>query len=251
MGRYVMENKHGFSEGQVVEVGGLDWAIIETNATCVRCITANHLEGQERAFDKDGRTDYSISSLRDWLEGEFFEKLLSAGVPEEMFCEFGINLMAEDGTDFGGIISRIGLLTCDQYRELRGNIPKVDDYWWTATADSMKSEYVKAIQEEERIVNDKPEDSEVGVRPVCVFDSETLRKLVEGRKMCSFCEKVEILRKWEYEEKETKVILSAALVEEMLVDRRRRGTIFFKNEGVGFPLRFCPECGKKLEDINK
>lgn len=245
MGRYVMENRHGFREGQIVRVGGLDWAIIETAATCVKCITADCLEGQDRAFDKDGRTDYSISSLCAWLDGEFFEKLLSSGMPEEMFCEFGIDLMAEDGgTEYAGIIARVGLITCDQYRELRGNIPKSDRYWWTATADSMKSEYVKVIQEEERIVNDIPDDSDVGVRPVCVFDSETLQKLMEGRKMCSFCEKTEIIRK--YRSPDYKTVLSVAIVDDIGLDGNNRGrTTHYKAKGNGFPLRFCPECGKK------
>lgn len=150
----------------------------------------------------------------------------------------------------GGIISRVGLITCDQYRELRGNIPEIDRLWWTATADSGKSEYIKIIQPNGRIINDISIDSDVGVRPVCVFDSAKLEKLLEGRKMCSFCEEMEILR--ECRRDEYKIVTSVAIVDDYLTNGKSRGrTIHYKIKGKGFPLRFCPECGKKLEDINK
>lgn len=41
---------------------------------------------------------------------------------------------------------------------------------------------------------------------------------------------------------------TAALVETMTYDGSKSNgrTVAYKHDGVGFPLNFCPECGKKL-----
>ena len=81
------------------------------------------------------------------MNGEFLQKLIEAGAPEAMFEYFNVDLTADDGLkDYGGDRVRVGLITCDEYRLLRGNIPELPDtWWWTATPDSPKNSFVRLV----------------------------------------------------------------------------------------------------------
>ena len=130
------ENKHGFEPKQEFTMGGIAWTVIQTGADWVKCIASDCVE--ERAFDEGNKNDFAASSLRAYLNGEFLRRLIKAGAPEEMFEYFNIDLTADDGLkNYGGDRVRIGLITCEEYRLLRGNIPALPDrWWWTATPDS-------------------------------------------------------------------------------------------------------------------
>lgn len=115
------ENKHGFEPKQEFTMGGIAWTVIQTGADWVKCITSDCVE--ERAFDEGNKNDFAASSLRAYLNGEFLRRLIKAGAPEEMFEYFNIDLTADDGLkNYGGDRVRIGLITCEEYRLLRGNI---------------------------------------------------------------------------------------------------------------------------------
>lgn len=64
-----------------------------------------------------------------------------------MFEYFNIDLTADDGLkNYGGDRVRIGLITCEEYRLLRGNIPALPDrWWWTATPDSPINSFVRGV----------------------------------------------------------------------------------------------------------
>lgn len=64
-----------------------------------------------------------------------------------MFEYFNIDLTADDGLkNYGGDRVRIGLITCEEYRLLRGNIPALPDrWWWTATPDSPVNSFVRSV----------------------------------------------------------------------------------------------------------
>ena len=115
------ENKHGFEPKQEFTMGGIAWTVIQTGADWVKCIASDCVE--ERAFDEGNKNDFAASSLRAYLNGEFLRRLIKAGAPEEMFEYFNIDLTADDGLkNYGGDRVRIGLITCEEYRLLRGNI---------------------------------------------------------------------------------------------------------------------------------
>ncbi len=137
------ENKHGFEPKQEFTMGGIAWTVIQTGADWVKCIASDCVE--ERAFDEGNKNDFAASSLRAYLNGEFLRRLIKAGAPEEMFEYFNIDLTADDGLkNYGGDRVRIGLITCEEYRLLRGNIPALPDrWWWTATPDSPINSYVR------------------------------------------------------------------------------------------------------------
>ena len=139
------ENKHGFEPKQEFTMGGIAWTVIQTGADWVKCITSDCVE--ERAFDEGNKNDFAASSLRAYLNGEFLRRMIKAGAPEEMFEYFNIDLTADDGLkNYGGDRVRIGLITCEEYRLLRGNIPALPDrWWWTATPDSPINPFVRVV----------------------------------------------------------------------------------------------------------
>ena len=139
------ENKHGFEPKQEFTMGGIAWTVIQAGTDWVKCIASDCVE--ERAFDEGNKNDFAASSLRAYLNGEFLRRLIKAGAPEEMFEYFNIDLTADDGLkNYGGDRVRIGLITCEEYRLLRGNIPALPDrWWWTATPDSPINSFVRVV----------------------------------------------------------------------------------------------------------
>ena len=174
------ENKHGFEPKQEFTMGGIAWTVIQTGADWVKCITSECVE--ERAFDERNENDFAASSLRAYLNGEFLRRLIKAGAPEEMFEYFNIDLTADDGLkNYGGDRVRIGLITCEEYRLLRGNIPTLSKrWWWTATADSPINPFVRNVLTDGTLFYDSAYYGNGGVRPLCVLKSEILKSYLNG-----------------------------------------------------------------------
>ena len=168
------ENKHGFEPKQEFTMGGIAWTVIQTGADWVKCITSDCVE--ERAFDEGNKNDFAASSLRTYLNGEFLRRLIKAGAPEEMFEYFNIDLTADDGLkNYGGDRVRIGLITCEEYRLLRGNIPALPDrWWWTATPDSPINSFVRIVVSDGSLINNYAYSGVRGVRPLCNLKSSIL-----------------------------------------------------------------------------
>ena len=168
------ENKHGFEPKQEFTMGGIAWTVIQTGADWVKCITSDCVE--ERAFDEGNKNDFAASSLRAYLNGEFLRRLIKAGAPEEMFEYFNIDLTADDGLkNYGGDRVRIGLITCEEYRLLRGNIPALPDrWWWTATPDSPINSFVRSVYSDGSLGGGNACSGSYGVRPLCNLKSSIL-----------------------------------------------------------------------------
>ena len=166
------ENKHGFEPKQEFTMGGIAWTVIQTGTDWIKCITSECVE--KRAFDTGNKNDFSASSLRDYLNGEFLCRLIQAGA--QAFEYFDIDLIADDGLkDYGGDRVRIGLITCDEYRLLRGNIPALPgQWWWTATPDSPINSFVRNVYSDGSLDNIDACNGSGGVRPICVLKSELL-----------------------------------------------------------------------------
>lgn len=168
------ENKHGFEPKQEFTMGGIAWTVIQTGADWVKCIASDCVE--ERAFDEENKNDFAASSLRAYLNGEFLRRLIKTGAPEEMFEYFNIDLTADDGLkNYGGDRVRIGLITCEEYRLLRGNIPALPDrWWWTATPDSPINSFVRYVYSDGSLISDYAFSGCFGVRPLCNLKSSIL-----------------------------------------------------------------------------
>lgn len=174
------ENKHGFAPKQEITIGGIAFTIIQTAEGWVKCI-ASECVG-EGAFDAQNRNDFAASDIRAFLNGEFLQKLIEAGAPEAMFEYFNVDLTADDGLkDYGGDRVRVGLITCDEYRLLRGNIPELPDtWWWTATPDSPKNDFVRYVYSDGALYYISACSGNNGVRPICVLKSEILKSYLDG-----------------------------------------------------------------------
>ena len=174
------ENKHGFEPKQEFTMGGIAWTVIQTGADWVKCIASDCVE--ERAFDEGNKNDFAASSLRAYLNGEFLRRLIKAGAPEEMFEYFNIDLTADDGLkNYGGDRVRIGLITCEEYRLLRGNIPALPDrWWWTATPDSPINSFVRIVHSDGSLYYYNAYGGSYGVRPLCNLKSEILVSYLNG-----------------------------------------------------------------------
>ena len=173
------ENKHGFEPKQEFTMGGIAWTVIQTGADWVKCITSDCVE--KRDFDEGNKTDFAASSLRAYLNGEFLRRLIKAGAPKEMFKYFNIDLTADDGLkNYGGNRVRIGLITCEEYRLLRGNIPALPGRWWTATPDSPTNPCVRIVLSDGALGFIGACDGPYGVRPLCNLKSEILVSYLNG-----------------------------------------------------------------------
>ena len=173
------KNKHGFEPKQEFTMGGIAWTVIQTGANWVKCITSECVE--ERAFDAEKRNDFAASDICAYLNGEFLRRLIKAGAPEEMFEYFHIKLTADDLKNYGGDRVRIGLITCEEYRLLRGNIPALPYCcWWTATPDSPINTYVHLVFLGGSLLHDDAFNGSVGVRPLCNLKSEILVSYLNG-----------------------------------------------------------------------
>lgn len=108
--------------------------------------------------------------------------MIGAGAPEAMFEYFNVDLTADDGLkNYGGDRVRVGLITCDEYRLLRGNIPELPDtWWWTATPDSPKNFYVRFVYSDGSLYYGSAYIGNGGVRPLCVLKSEILKSYLDG-----------------------------------------------------------------------
>ena len=171
------ENKHGFEPKQEFTMGGIAWTVIQTGADWVKCIASKCAE--ERAFDEENKNDFAASSLRAYLNGEFLRRLIKSGAPEEMFEYFNIDLTADDGLkNYGGDRVRIGLITCEEYRLLRGNIPALQDsWWWTATPNANN---VRCVSSDGTLSDGSACNGDGGVRPLCNLKSEILVSYLNG-----------------------------------------------------------------------
>lgn len=173
-------NKHGFEVKQEITIGGIAFTVIQTEAERVKVIASSTIG--DRAFDEGNKNDFAASSLRAYLNGEFLKKLIEAGAPEEMFEEFEIDLTADDGLkQYGKDRARVGLITCDEYRALRENIPPLPDtWWWTATPDSPVNSFVRYVSTDGALDYDSAYYGFRGVRPLCNLKSEILVSFING-----------------------------------------------------------------------
>jgi hypothetical protein len=162
-------------------LGGIEWTVIQSDGERVKCIASDVIE--YRAFDKQNRNNFALSQIRDYLNGEFFYGLVKAGAPEEIFDVFPLDLTTDDGLrDYGIDNVRIGLITCDEYRALRLYIPRIDKWWWTATADSPTNSYVRCVYTDGSLNNSNAYAGYFGVRPLCVLKSEILESYLDDTK---------------------------------------------------------------------
>lgn len=173
-----LKNENSVSIKKKLEIGdtfdliGLKWKILDKTGAGYMCL-AETLE-DEKQFDKNS-SDWKKSSLREYLNGEFLEKL-SGAVGKENIISFERDLLSLDGqTEYGSCEDKVSLLTVDEYRRYRNMIPNTDDsWWWLITPWSTPcNDYKKSVTvvSPSGYVYDHFCSNYYGVRPFCIFSS--------------------------------------------------------------------------------
>ena len=97
--------------GDTFDLIGLNWKILDKTDSGYVCL-AETLE-DEKQFDKNS-SNWKKSSLREYLNGEFLEKL-SGAVGKENIISFERDLLSLDGqTEYGSCEDKVSLLTVDE-----------------------------------------------------------------------------------------------------------------------------------------
>ena len=164
--------KKKFEIGYIFDLIGLKWKILDKTDAGYVCF-AETLE-DERQFDKN-RSNWKNSSLREYLNVEFLEKLSDA-VGKENIISFERDLFSLDGqTEYGSCEDKVSLLTVDEYRKYRSMIPNTGDrWWWLITPWSTPcNDYERSVTvvSPSGNFNRSGCDCSNGVRPFCIFSS--------------------------------------------------------------------------------
>lgn len=160
----------GLKIGDEFELADINWKILDITDAGYMCIGDSL---GDKKFDENS-SDWNESSLREYLNNEFYEKI-AREVGRENIISFKRNLLSLDGqTEYGESDDFVSLLTVDEYRKYRKLIPNTGDWWWLVTPWSTPcNEYSKTAT----VVSPSGGiycydcDGNSGVRPVCIFSS--------------------------------------------------------------------------------
>lgn len=152
-----------------------EWIVLNSNVDGgVLGIMTSAWNGEKYCFDGYGDNNYAKSSLR--------RKLRDALLPmlgNDNLISHKVNLVADNGDDsYGTVTDKVFILSCDEYRKYRKNVPLLPGWMWTCTpwyiSDTGNGNYVRCVGTD-GVLNSNSADSSFGVAPACVFNPEKLR----------------------------------------------------------------------------
>lgn len=160
----------GLKIGDEFELADINWKILDITDAGYMCIGDSL---GDKKFDENS-SDWNESSLREYLNNEFYEKI-AREVGRENIISSKRNLLSLDGqTEYGESDDFVSLLTVDEYRKYRKLIPNTGDWWWLVTPWSTPcneySKTVTVVSPSGNIGRNNCYDCG-GVRPVCIFSS--------------------------------------------------------------------------------
>lgn len=121
--------------GDTVIIAGREYTVLDTDFQGGVFCLAKEI-AFDAAFDKGNCNNWATSSLRESLN-EDFRMEIEDEIGAEALIEIERDLTSDDGLkDYGTCRDKITLITCDEYRKYRYQIPNKNDWWWTATAYS-------------------------------------------------------------------------------------------------------------------
>lgn len=174
-------NLKDIKPGKTVKIGNEKFTVLKHLENGVLCIRDNILD-ERRAFDVKECNNWSKSSLREYLNGEWLQEFVknidNTGIDGELIYGFESDLTTDDGMkDYGTSIDKVFLLSCDQYREFRHLFRKLDASWWLITGDSLIfSHLARHVRTDGTLSHYSAYDGSHGVRPACVFNPSILIK---------------------------------------------------------------------------
>lgn len=160
----------GLKIGDEFELADVNWKILDITDAGYMCIGDSL---GDKKFDENS-SDWNESSLREYLNNEFYEKI-AREVGRENIISSKRNLLSLDGqTEYGESDDFVSLLTVDEYRKYRKLIPNTGDWWWLVTPWSTPcNEYSKTVTvvSPSGFIYDYYCCGYGGVRPFCIFSS--------------------------------------------------------------------------------
>lgn len=160
----------GLKIGDEFELADINWKILDITDAGYMCIGDSL---GDKKFDENS-SDWNESSLREYLNNEFYEKI-AREVGRENIISSKRNLLSLDGqTEYGESDDFVSLLTVDEYRKYRKLIPNTGDWWWLVTPWSTPcNEYSKTgtVVSPSGNFGCNRCGSNFGVRPFCIFSS--------------------------------------------------------------------------------
>ena len=169
------ENIGVLSAGERFIFKGFEWITLDNNVDGgVLAIMASSWNGEEYRFDEDCCNNYAKSSLRRKLLNELLPVL-----GEDNLIPHEVNLVADNGDDrYGTVTDRVFVLSCDEYRKYRKNVPLLPEWMWTCTpwyiTDSGNGSYVRLAHTGGSLRSGNAYVTE-GVAPACVFNPAYLK----------------------------------------------------------------------------
>lgn len=164
------ELRKGLLVGDTFELAGLKWKILDITEKGYKCIAEKLSENMQFG----NNNDWKISSIRKYLNDEFYEKLAEE-IEEDNIIPFERNLLSLDGqTEYGTCEDKVSIISLDEYRQYRELLPNEDYYWWTLTPDTTKcngNESWICVVCPSGFINFINYFYSNGVRPVCIFCS--------------------------------------------------------------------------------
>ena len=160
----------GLKVGDEFELADINWKILDITDAGYMCIGDSL---GDKKFDENS-SDWNESSLREYLNNEFYEKI-AREVGRENIISSKRNLLSLDGqTEYGESDDFVSLLTVDEYRKYRKLIPNTGDWWWLVTPWSTPcneySKTVTVVSPSGNIYGGSCHGYD-GVRPFCIFSS--------------------------------------------------------------------------------
>lgn len=168
--------------GQTFYGAGIQWLVLGHTNSSQGLPIVTHIVStgivERRAFDEKNRNDLGVSTLLDYLNGEFLERLEDA-FGEGAVAEQFIDLTSNDGLkDYGNVKTKVGLLTEEEYRQHRDILPPLGDegWWWLATPYSTERagypSRVRGVNSDGTLYYYGAYDGDYGVRPALYLKSD-------------------------------------------------------------------------------
>lgn len=169
------ENIGVLSAGERFGFKGFEWIVLDNNVDGgVLAIMASAWNDEEYSFDDDGCNNYAKSSLRRKLLNELLPVL-----GEDNLIPHEVDLVADNGDDrYGTVTDKVFILSCDEYRKYRKNVPLLPEWMWTCTpwyiTDSGDGNGVRGVNADGGL-NYYGAYNSCGVAPACVFNPKNLK----------------------------------------------------------------------------
>ena len=162
-------------DGSHFNFKGFEWIALDNNVDGgVLAIMASAWNRAKYRFDDDGCNKYTKSSLRRKL----YTELLPA-LGEDNLIPHEVDLIADNGDDrYGKVSDKVFILSCDEYRKYRKNVPLIREWMWTCTpwnvATTMYLNNVCSVSDAGNLYSEEANEAN-GILPACVFNPEKVK----------------------------------------------------------------------------